>query len=680
MTRSVDASEPDVSISGRSTIHRARRILAIRPFRRLWFITYLCSTADWLALLAVTSFATKLTDNYTVQNLAFSAVVLTNLLPGLIFAPVGGLLADRFDRRKIMIICDMGRFILLVSMALAGSAWWLFAGNILVGCCAAMWIPSKDAALPNLLRRPDQVETANQLGLVMTYGIAVVSGGGILTFLYGMETLFHISPDVFGELGLAKVALALNGVLYLSSAVLTLRIPELSLRSNLPAISLEFQRGPTAGSNEKPSFWSMISDSVKFVRREPLIRGLLIGMTGAFAAGGIVIGSLKPYSSSLMGGDASFSLLFIFAFIGAGIGMTAAPKVTHRIPRDRLFGIAIITAGFFLIIASMSPHLAVSLLTVMAIGASAGAAFLTGVTIIGTSVDDAHRGRVNALYQALMKTVLFGATAVTPLPIGLLQPQTIMVLGRQTTVDGTRPVLFAGAVLAIVLGVVAYRRMDSRRARPIIADLRALVNHKASEDGLLIAFEGRDPYAVNLQADRLAEYMRSRGCHTLLATENQTDVDLTVIPLLDMPLHSVRARSLLTAALRADLLERQVKPALARGEVVIMPNFHDSPHASIAAQAGLETDEIDDLTGWTTAGLLPNFTIVLDSECAPNSDVHSEESMHGRWDAWHMIGDIAATRPDKFAAIDTENATAAEIHERVIANLPAPLKAKIDLY
>ena len=42
-----------------------------------------------------------------------------------------------------------------------------------------LWIPSKDAAVPNLLRRPDQVETANQLGLVMTYGIAVISGVGL---------------------------------------------------------------------------------------------------------------------------------------------------------------------------------------------------------------------------------------------------------------------------------------------------------------------------------------------------------------------------------------------------------------------------------------------------------------------------------------------------------------------
>ena len=49
--------------------------------------------------------------------------------------------------------------------------------------CALFWIPAKDAAVPNLLRRPDQIETANQLALVMTYGVSVITASGLFALL-----------------------------------------------------------------------------------------------------------------------------------------------------------------------------------------------------------------------------------------------------------------------------------------------------------------------------------------------------------------------------------------------------------------------------------------------------------------------------------------------------------------
>ena len=113
-------------------VHRARSVLAIRAFRRLWGVTYLCSIGDWLSLLALTSLVTKLVDDYRLKSFAFAGVVLTQLLPGLLFAPLGGLLADRFDRRKVMVICDLARCALFVSIGLVGSTIWLFIGNFML--------------------------------------------------------------------------------------------------------------------------------------------------------------------------------------------------------------------------------------------------------------------------------------------------------------------------------------------------------------------------------------------------------------------------------------------------------------------------------------------------------------------------------------------------------------------
>ncbi|OZM73468.1 MFS transporter [Amycolatopsis antarctica] len=657
-------------------------MLAIKPFRRLWGVTYLCSTADWLLLLALTSFATKLTDNYAAQNFAFSAVVLTQLLPGLLFAPLGGLLADRFDRRKVMVICDVLRCLLLISIAVVGTNWWLFIGNFLVGCCAMMWIPSKDAAVPNLLRRPDQVETAGQLGLVMTYGLAVFTGGGLFAILYGIETTFRLPPDIFGELGLAQIALFINALLYLASGlIVATRIPEISRREPRPDKPVGQPAGEAMGepageippapgkqsarSHESPSgLWSMVRDAGRFIRANKLIRGLLIGMMGAFAAGGAVIGTLKPYSSSLLGGDASFALLFVSAFLGAATGMAAAPKLARRLPHDRLFGISIVAAGLTLLIVALSPHLAVSLLAVAVVGACAGVAFLTGVTIIGTQVEDAVRGRINAIYQSLMKLILFGATSAVPGLVAITQPRTFDFLGNSITIDGTRPVLLGGGLLAALVGVFAYRQMDSRRSEPILADLRNVLRRRPRRaNGLLIAVEGSTATDTAAHADRLADWLRT-GTHPVVLAADPALDDARLASLMSgASLTGARARALAAAAVRADIVERDVQPALDAGAIVVMERFVDSPLAHLSAVAGLDSEELEGLADWATGRLRPDVTILLDTD--PGALIEQSMPISGdQWQVQNLLAEMAAADPDRYVVVDAEG-TADEVGERV---------------
>ena len=85
-----------------------------------------------------------------------------------------------------MVVCDLLRFGLFLSIPLVGSLWWLLVATLLIEICALFWIPAKDASVPNLLRRPDQIETANQLALVMTYGVAVITASGLFTVISGL--------------------------------------------------------------------------------------------------------------------------------------------------------------------------------------------------------------------------------------------------------------------------------------------------------------------------------------------------------------------------------------------------------------------------------------------------------------------------------------------------------------
>jgi len=652
-----------------SMAHRARSVLSIRPFRRLWGVTYLCSVGDWLSLLALTGLVASLTEDYRAQGFAFSGVVLTQLLPGLLFAPLGGLFADRFDRRKVMVLADIARCGLFLSIAIVGSPWWLFIGNFLIGCCALLWIPSKDAAVPNLLRRPDQVETANQLGMVMTYGIAVISGAGLYALITGASTNLNLS---FGtsELGVARFILTINGLLYLTSAIIVAtRIPELSLRAEAPPKTAD-EKKP-----EKTGFFTMLKDAAHFVRTTPIVRGLLVGMVGAFAAAGALVGSAQLYANSLRGGQSAFGLLFVALFIGLATGMAGSPKLARRLPHNRLFGIAIVAAGVALILVALSPHLAVSLVTVATLGACAGGAFLTGVTIIGTQVEDAIRGRINAIYQSLMKIILAGAMAATPVLVGLVRPHSVDLFGKEMMVDGTRPVLLGAGLIAALVGIVAYRQMDDRRSETILSDLVAALRGKPRRSsGLLISVEGDTHLDTSAQAHRLADWLRTPGKkEVLLATDPALD-DVRLHTVLEgASLTSARAHALVAAAVRADLVEREIRPALERGALVVMERFVDSPLAHLSVAAGLDPAELEGLADWATSRLRPDITILLDRDPATLPPRAGNTEHH--WHVQSVLIDMAAADPDRYVVVDGDG-TPDEVGERVRIAVQATLAGR----
>jgi dTMP kinase len=454
-----------------STAHRVRGVLAIPAFRRLWGVTALTATAEWLSLLALSAVATQLTTGYQAQSFALGAVVATKLLPAMVLGPLAGALADKLDRRHVMVVCDVLRAGLFLSIPLVGELAWLFVATFLIEVCALFWIPAKDASIPNLLRRPDQVETANQLSLIMTYGVAVLVASGVFTVLSKLGPVLSGTELIPGAERSAYLALTINGIAYAFCAlVVGTRIPEISGRA-------------VKRRRAQPGLLSMLRDGVVFVHGTPLVRGLVTGIIGAFAAGGAVIACAKLYATSLGGGDAAYGLLFASLFVGLGLGMAFAPQAARRIRHRRLFGLAIVGAGLALVTVALAPHLIAALAAVILVGCAAGVAFLTGLTIIGAQVADEMRGRTIAFVQSLVRLVLLASMALVPLAVGLVQQRTLTLLGERVTIDGTRPVLLCAGLLAAALGLVAHRQMDDRLDGSLLGDLRAALRRRA-EAGL----------------------------------------------------------------------------------------------------------------------------------------------------------------------------------------------------
>ncbi|MBM2616406.1 MFS transporter [Actinoplanes sp. LDG1-06] len=421
-------------------------VVRLRPFRRLWLVFGLSSLGDWLGLLATSSFASAQMGSPAAQGAAFGAVIAVQLLPSLLLGPVAGVLADRFDRRHTMVSVDVARFLLFASIPTAALlshdhaivVGWAAAASFTAQAAAMVWNPAKEAAVPNLIPR-HRLETANQLTIITTYGITPVLAA--LAFA-GAARL----PSLGGT-DAAAFALYFDALTFLASAaVVHFGVPEISGRG-APASA----RTESAGAALRTGW--------RYLTGTPMLRGLVIGLLGAFAGAGIVVGGARFYSRSLGGGDATFGLLFAALFVGFGAGVLAGPKLSAQVPRRLVFGLSVQLAGLAVVLLSVTVHLAAALAEVVVVGFGAGLAFLCGVTIIGGDVDDAVRGRVFAFVQTAARAMLLLAVASASALAGAGSPHRLILGPYSVRLADSRLLYAVAGLCGVTVGLVALRQM-----------------------------------------------------------------------------------------------------------------------------------------------------------------------------------------------------------------------------
>jgi dTMP kinase len=658
-------------------------ILRIRPFRRLWLVLGAASLGDWLGLLATATFAAAQVSGGAAKGFAFGGVIAVRLLPALVLGPLAGVMADRFDRRYTMVACDLLRFVLFASIPTVGlvtddaalTVGWTAIAIFLIESITLIWIPAKEAAVPNLIPRA-RLEASNQLTLITTYGVTPVLAALVLAGLNQLyQTLASTGMTIAIWAEPSSLALYFNALSRLATALVVLfGIKEISGRSSKDHHSVSMLR--------------QFVDGWRFVGGTPLVRGLVFGILGAFAAGGVVIGTAQFFSGELNGGDSTFAILFAVIFIGLGAGIGLGPRLVGALSRRRWFGLSIILAAASVALLSLAVHLSVAVIFTLLVGVGAGMAFLSGTTLLGAEVDDEVRGRVFAVVQTGTRVVLMLAISLSGVAVGLGGSRAVANTGF--SLSSTRVLLGVAGVLGVLAGLWALRQMDDKPGVPILPDLfssirgRPLGVPEHVTGGVFLVFEGGEGAGKSTQIKHLAETLRSQGRDVVVTREpGATEVGERIRRMVLDNKVSPRAEALLYAADRAHHVSTVVRPALARGAVVISDRYIDSSLAYQGAGRSLAVDEIAWLSVWATGGLKPDLVILLDIDPrvglaragrrgAP-ADVVERESLafHNRVRAGYR--DLAAADPQRYLVLDaqsSEHKLAEEIAERVAELLP----------
>ncbi|GII31158.1 dTMP kinase [Planotetraspora mira] len=668
-------STPGRAAQRRKTSH----VLAIAPFRRLWTAMGVCSLGDWLNIIALTALAGNLTQGsgFQAQSLAIGGVFVAKMLPAILLGPLAGTVADRFDRRLTMVVADIVRFGVVLSIPLVGNYQWVLIAAFLVECVNLFWVPAKDATVPNLVPK-ERLEEANQFNLLVTYGTAPVAAA---LFAVG-SALTSMVTAAFPASGVkpTDLALGINAVAYLVSAVLIFTLRSIPKDHTRQASTL--------------SVLGQIVDGWRFVGGNRVVKGLIIGMLGAFAAGGAVVGVGKAYVSALHGGDAGYGAVFCAVFLGMGLGMFFGLRLLGGLSRRRMFGLSIILAGLTLAAIAVIHDLVIVVMLTVLLGACAGIAWIIGYTMIGLEVEDALRGRTFSFLQSLARVVLLLVVAVASGLAAVFGSHLLAVGGISYQFDGSNVVLLLAALLAVVVGLLAFRHMDDRRGIPIGVDLMAALRGEkfvpeAEEQprGFFVAFEGGEGSGKTTQSRLLAIWLRDQGFDVVQTREpGSTKVGMRLRAILLDATHqglSARSETLLYAADRAEHVEKVIRPALKRGSTVVTDRYVDSSLAYQGAGRALEPEEVAQINSWATGGLLPDLTVLIDvppsvglRRMASPADRIEAEPLEFHERVRREFRTLAAAAPERYLVVDgtlQQAEVSRLIQDRVREVLPDPV-------
>ena len=436
------------------------RLFGSALFFRLWLAQVASSLGDWIGFVALTSLAASIAGEGSQEG-AVGLVLSARLIPGFFLAPVAGVLVDRWNRKRVMVVCDIGRGLTLAALPWVDTIPGLVAVSFFLEVLTLMWSPAKEASVPRMVPTA-YLPTANSLSLVAAYGTFPV-GTALFTALAGVAQ-FLGQYDALEGLKVDQEFVAIYfdvGTFFLSAILIsTLALPHSRPAADTRRVDrLDFGRA-----------WRDLREGFSFITKHPIVRSVMLAIATGLVGGGMLV-PLGPVfaRTTLGGGTASFGLLLTALGFGVAAGIVGLSVIQRRIPHEKVFQFAVFGAGFSILAGASMTSLRLTLFFVALLGVCAGAVYVLGFTILQTNVDDELRGRVFATLNTLVRFCLVSAFAIAPLLSAVFDrlsddwfDREISIGGIDIAVPGARITLWLGGMIILFAGVVAVLALRSR--------------------------------------------------------------------------------------------------------------------------------------------------------------------------------------------------------------------------
>ena len=355
-------------------------------FRTLWIAQLISMAGDWFNSVAVLGLVLQLTRS----GFGASLVLLASTVPMFFLMPIAGPVADRFDRRTLMILANLfsaAVSLLFILVKTEDMVWLLYVANILLIVSASFFSPASSASIPNIVTR-GELFAANALAGA-SWGVMVMVGsalGGIVSTLLGRD-----------------IAFVINALSFLIAAGLIARV-------EIPSPHV---------TNQPLSPVKDFIEGMRYLRRYlPALALVGIELGWGFGVGVVVLLSVLG-TQVFQAGDAGIGVLYA----GRGLGVLMGPFVVPVIAGNdikklrRAVWLSFMLAGLgYLIVAlaAWNNTLWLAFLGLMVAHFGGGVVWAVGSILLQITTPDRLRGRVLSVNSGLgtlgsgISTLFFG--------------------------------------------------------------------------------------------------------------------------------------------------------------------------------------------------------------------------------------------------------------------------------
>jgi len=354
-----------------------------RNYRLLWFGQIVSQLGDWFNSVAVYALLLELTGTAT----SVALMIIVQFLPMAVIGPVAGVVVDRVDRRRLMILMDVVRGVLVLLLLVVHRADQLWLVYLVMGAAVsatAFFEPARTAVIPNITSRAELL-TANALSSATWSAMLAIGAGagGLVTAVFGRNTAFIV-----------------NAVSFFASAVIISRTAFLAAP---PAVKRPAGLGSLTGFTD-------LVDGVRYVLADRHVAALMLVKAGWGMAGGVLLlMAVMGERVFPVGGSAAAGIGVLYAArgLGAGIGPILARAWLGQQPdqmRRAIVPSYLLVMCFYLML-GWSTTLAVASLAVVGAHAAGSVLWVFSTVLLQMSVPDRFRGRVFSAELGLLMIV-----------------------------------------------------------------------------------------------------------------------------------------------------------------------------------------------------------------------------------------------------------------------------------
>ena len=443
------------------------RLFGSAAFFRLWLTQVVSATGDWLGFLAIAALAARISDR---PEAAIGLVMSARIAPGFFIGPAAGVFADRFDRKRLMVACDVGRALVLASLPFVDSVIGLIIASLVLEVFTLLWAPAKEASVPHIV--PSQhLTTANSLSLIAAYGTIPIAAGAF--------SLLAKLSDAIGDFEVLSVfrgtpeglAFYFDAGTFLLSALMISTLP-LPRRRKEDRPSRESVRRRI----DLASAFAELKEGWHFVFINPVVRAVNLGLATGLIGGGMLVPLGPVFAESVLGsGEAGFGLLIFALGLGVAGGVVGVSLLQRRLSKEWVFVGAVFVAGASLVAAASMSTLGASAPFVALLGVCAGTVYVLGFTLLHQHVADGLRGRIFSALYTLVRLCVLVAFAVGPFLSDLLDQLSEKLFGGEVevgavtiSIPGVRLTLWTAGAIIFVAGFIAAASMRDAARKELV--------------------------------------------------------------------------------------------------------------------------------------------------------------------------------------------------------------------